>query len=188
MKIATLCARRVVTSSSPRSTRWPTEVQFRRSSRRQLYAPQRPSHGERWPALRCDGPRRFKHRGFGAPLQGRDATHRPQFTFRFERCVKRHKSGERRGVSSASRHCAPSRAAWTTQGSGAAGKSADPLMCNVRARIIEGGNKVGSCKGPWPTPESSCTRTPFAIEKRPLSALDLPTYYYPSADGHEPRL
>ena len=89
----------------------------------------------------------LKHRGLGAPLQGREATHRPQFTFRFEGCVKRHKSGGRRGVSSASRYCAPSRAAWTTQGSGAAGKSADPLMCNVRARIIEGGNKVTSCKG-----------------------------------------
>ena len=96
----------------------------------------------------------LKHRGLGAPLQGRDATHQPQFSFRFERCVKRHKSWGRRGVSSASRHCAPSRAAWTTQGSGAAGKSADPLMCNVRARIIEGGNKVGSVRGPWPTPEN----------------------------------
>ena len=63
VKIATLCARRVVTSSSPRSTRWPTEVKFRRSSRRQSHPPQRPSHGERRPALRCDGPRRFEAPG-----------------------------------------------------------------------------------------------------------------------------
>ena len=63
VKIATLCARRVVTSSSPRSTRWPTKVKFRRSSRRQLHAPQRPSHGERRPALRRQSARRFEAPG-----------------------------------------------------------------------------------------------------------------------------
>ena len=63
VKIATLCARRVVTSSSPRSTRWPTEVKVRRFSMRQSHPPQRPSHGERRPALRCDGPRRFEAPG-----------------------------------------------------------------------------------------------------------------------------
>ena len=63
VKIATLCAQRVVMSSSPRSTRWPTEVEFRRSSRRQLHAPQRPSHGERRPALRRQSARRLEAPG-----------------------------------------------------------------------------------------------------------------------------
>ena len=63
VKIASRCARRVVTSSSPRSTRWPTEVQFRRSSRRQLHAPQRPSHGEGRPALRRQSTRRLEAPG-----------------------------------------------------------------------------------------------------------------------------
>ena len=154
VKIATLCARQVVTSSSPRSTRWPTEVKFRRFSMRQSHPPQRPSHGERRPALRCDGPRRFEAPGpRRASSRARcDAPTTVHFSLREVR-QETQILGETRRVSSASRHCALSRAAWTTQGSGAAGKSADPLMCNVRARIIEGGNKVGSVRGPWPTPE-----------------------------------
>ena len=63
VKIATLCARRVVTSSSPRSTRWPTEVKFRRSSRRRSHPPQRSSYGERRPALRRQSARRFEAPG-----------------------------------------------------------------------------------------------------------------------------
>ena len=115
----------------------------------------------------------LKHRGLGAPLQGRDATHRPQFTFRFERCVKRHKSGERRDVSSASRHCAPSRAAWTTQGSGAAGKSADPLMCNVRSNHRGRHNKVGFVQShltdPWRRRTRDGTTTPSADDAQTSS-------------------
>ena len=147
VKIATLCARRVVTSSSPRSTRWPTEVQFRRSSRRQLHAPQRPSHGERRPALRRQSARRFEAPGpWRTSSTARcNAPTTVHFSLREVRQETQIRGETRRIERVATLRAKPCSMDDTRQG--AAVKSADPLMCNVRARIIEGGNKVGSCRG-----------------------------------------
>jgi hypothetical protein len=150
VKIATLCARRVVTSSSPRSTRWPTEVQFRRSSRRQLYAPQRPSHGERRPALRCDGPRSFEAPGLRrASSRARcDAPTTVHFSLREVRQETQIRGETRRIERVATLRAKPCSMDDTRQRStGQIGPSAH--VQRARVRIIEGGEGDFSCRGSY---------------------------------------
>ena len=152
VKIATLCARRVVTSSSPRSTRWPTEVKFRRSSRRQSHPPQRPSHGERRPALRHQSARRFEAPGpWRASSRARcDAPTTVHFSLREVRQETQIRGATRRLERVATLRVKPcSMDDRRQRSSGQIGRSAHVQRPRLELLLrIEGGNKVTLVRGP----------------------------------------